>query len=79
MTPWGRPPSVIRFVTAPVTGSTRASVPSTSSETHTAFGVTASPFGAAPTGNRSDSVFVFGSMRETVPARLFATQTLPAP
>ena len=48
-TPSGRPPSVV-FVTAPVLGSMRTSVPSTSSETQTPLGVTAIPLGEAPTG-----------------------------
>ena len=54
-------------------------MPSTSSETQTACGVTAIPFGAAPTGNVPVTAFFAGSMRDTVPSRLFATQTLPSP
>ena len=38
-----------------------------------------SPFGPSPTGIVARTPFVAGSIRVTVPSRLFATQTAPAP
>ena len=75
--PWGLAPTGNRE-TSPVRVSIRTISDVDDTATHTAPEAIARPLGSSPTGMTARTLLVMGSIRETVPSRVFATQIASA-